>query len=131
MTRTPPSRHGVVLRWTLWWIALCVWTALLVTAQGPSVVASVVPDHQLPVWVSKAGHVIGYAVLAVMVGSLPVRPAIRNAWWLFLVSHACLTEWIQTFVEGRTGSLRDVLLDVLGITLGLLVLQCWQLLRRT
>ncbi len=118
------------LRWGIWWVALIGWTALLVTTQAAVVVDTVVPDQDLSFWVSKTGHVCGYAFLSVLVAFLPVRLGWRVAWWLFLVLHAGLTEFVQLFVEKRHGSLRDVGLDVCGIMLGWVLLLAWRRLRR-
>jgi VanZ family protein len=124
-----PTTHAV-LTWTLWWLALAGWTALLVTTQAAMVVATVVPDDDMRFWVAKTAHVCGYALLSVLVGNLPVRFGYRVAWWLFLVLHAGLTECIQLFVPGRTGSRRDVGLDLCGIMLGWVLLLAWRRLRR-
>ena len=124
-----PTRRQRVLHWSLWWLALAVWTWMLVSPQAPRAVEAVVPYQSMQFWVSKCGHVGGYLVLTILAGCLPVRRSFHIAWWLFLVGHACLTEWIQTFVPGRFGSIDDVGLDVLGITLGLLVLLAWHRLR--
>jgi VanZ family protein len=119
-----------VLRWALWWLALAGWTTLLVTTQAAAVARTVVPHDDLRFWVAKTVHVLGYATLSVLVGCLPVRIGWRIAWWLFLVAHAVLTEYIQLFVPGRFGSPRDVALDVSGVILGLALLLAWQRLRR-
>jgi VanZ family protein len=42
-----------------------------------------------------------------------------------LVLHGAATEWIQTFVPGRTGQLTDVLIDCAGIAVGLLAVRLW------
>jgi VanZ family protein len=127
-TNKPATPRQKVLRWALWWLTLALWTGVLVSPQAPSVVASVVPsEFRFPV--AKVGHVAGYTVLSLLVGFLPVRMAFKVVCWLFLVFHACLTEYIQLHVPGRTGSLRDVGLDVLGVTLGLTVLALWKVLR--
>jgi VanZ family protein len=80
--------------------------------------------------VSKTAHVCGYALLSIFAGCLPVRVGWRVAWWLFLVLHAGLTEFIQLFVDGRSGTLRDVGLDLSGIMLGWVLLSAWQRHRR-
>ncbi len=128
-TNVSLSAGQKALRWALWWIVLAVWTWMLLSPEAPHAVAAVV-SHDLHFWVSKSGHVAGYTVLAVLAGCLPVRFGFRVGWWLFLVGHAGLTEWIQLYVPGRGGSIRDVGLDVLGITLGLLLLLAWRRFRR-
>ena len=117
------------LRWGLWWVALSVWTVLLLSPRAPHAVAVVVGDSEAHFWVSKAAHVCGYAVLSILVGFLPVGKRSRIAWWLFLVFHGGMTEYIQQFV-GRHASVRDVGLDLAGITLGLAVLWMGRRLQR-
>jgi VanZ family protein len=126
---SPPTALGIAFRWAVWLLALCVWTALLLSSQAPVVVDAVVPDD----WqftVAKCAHVSAYAFLSFLTGCLPVRPALRIVLWLFLLCHAGLTELLQLFVPGRYGSLRDVGLDAVGIALGWAVLGAWQRLRR-
>jgi hypothetical protein len=43
----------------------------------------------------------------------------------FLMAHGTITELIQLHVPGRSGSLHDVALDQLGITLGMLASWKW------
>jgi hypothetical protein len=128
-TNPPLTTAQTFFRWGLFCLALGVWTYLLLSARAPGAVATVVPADQRFL-VAKTGHVAGYAVLAILVGFLPVRLSPRIAWWLFLVVHGGLTEYLQQFVPGRTASVRDVGLDVLGITLGLAVLLLWHRSRR-
>jgi VanZ family protein len=78
---------------------------------------------------AKGLHACGYGFLALLAVTLPVR----NYWrWFFaglLALHGVATEIGQTFVPGRVGSVRDVLIDWGGVVLGVLV---WRVLvRRT
>ena len=41
--------------------------------------------------------------------------------WLLSVCYSCTDEWHQTFVEGRSGEIRDVLIDSGGAFVGVLV----------
>ena len=70
----------------------------------------------------KSGHVIGYAVLSLLLfrawrASLPVAGSARwSVVWarialLMTALVASLDEWHQTFLPSRTGTLSDVLLD--------------------
>ncbi len=71
----------------------------------------------------KAAHFSSYALLAALLTLIQLpfstRPGTK---WLsaFLCSgfYAALDEWHQTFVPGRTGSLRDVAIDLCGAALG-------------
>jgi VanZ family protein len=74
----------------------------------------------------KGLHVSVYAFLTILGGT--VRKFGTRWLWVLpgLVAHAGLTELIQPYV-GRTGSLRDVGLDTLGIAIGwltVLVIRC-------
>ncbi len=73
-----------------------------------------------PFLVAKAAHVIGYAVLAALAATLPVRRRGRVILVGLLVLHGVATEVIQTYVPGRTGKVADVLIDWAGIALGAL-----------
>jgi hypothetical protein len=130
---SPPNSIHKALHWALWWLALAVWTAMLVTSQGAQAVTAVVPDQDMGFWVSKVGHVGGYTVLSVLAGCLPVRFIWKLFWWSFLVLHAAGTEFVQysqIISDDRHGSWRDVGLDVCGIILGWLLLLAWKRLRR-
>lgn len=81
----------------------------------------------------KTGHVIGYAVLSLLLfrawrATLPIRPDPRWSIVWARVSFAMtalvasLDEWHQSFIPSRTGSVRDVVLDstaALGAQIGL------------
>jgi VanZ family protein len=45
------------------------------------------------------------------------------------VAYAVFDEWHQSFVAGRNASVSDVIVDVIGAALMLLVIGCWSLLR--
>jgi VanZ family protein len=74
--------------------------------------------------VKKGGHVTGYAMLGVSYFyALP--PRLSTSYraltaLLMAVTFAVSDEFHQFFVEGRTSTLRDVLIDALGSTLALL-----------
>jgi VanZ family protein len=75
---------------------------------------------------AKGLHACGYAFLTLLAVTLPVP----NYWrWFFaglLALHGAATEIGQTYVPGRVGSVRDVLIDWGGVLLGVLV---WRLAR--
>lgn len=101
---------------------LAAWTYELL-AENP------VPDSikdRIPLewrfWMAKGLHVVGYAFLTLLARLLPIP---RMYFWLvilFLLLHGIATEVGQRFVAGRTGSLRDVILDWCGVLLGLILL---------
>jgi VanZ family protein len=77
----------------------------------------------------KCAHVIEYAVLALLLWralrSIPILRAkmliVFAAVVLGCALFAATDEFHQTFVKSRTASVRDVLLDIVGAILGLLI----------
>jgi VanZ family protein len=79
--------------------------------------------------VRKAAHVTEYAILALLMFRALAGGRERRAWqpWLVLgiaAAYAAVDEWHQSFVASRTGSPRDVAIDVCGALLGVLI-YCW------
>lgn len=78
-------------------------------------------------YVRKAGHVTEYFILAITI-TLPLYVVfgLRHV-VLFVISClicillACFDEYHQTFIYGRTGTPKDVLIDSIGIFSGVLV----------
>ena len=79
----------------------------------------------------KLGHVLSYAVLAVLLwrALLGQAPLLLRMWAVALVAllaaatHAVLDELYQSFVPSRTASARDVAIDLGGAVIGLVI--CW------
>jgi VanZ family protein len=116
----------MIWRWLAWSLFLLAWTLALLTPQPVQVADAVLPDDAVfPT--SKALHVTAYALLAILTAALPLRH--RTRWWLLglLVLHAAGTEFGQQFVPPRTGSLRDVGLDQVGLVLGVVCTWKWWL----
>ncbi len=103
-----------------------------------------IPGSNLPAVVDdRVGHFLEYFVLSWLlmltgVPSVPLASAARTpirspstllALWLFGALFAVSDEFHQSFVPGREVSLRDLLFDFLGLTMGLVLLLF--LLRRT
>lgn len=69
----------------------------------------------------KLGHVTGYLLLALawMWALEPYlrRPILPGA--LLALAYACSDEYHQTFVDGRTGTVRDVGIDSIGIVIAI------------
>jgi VanZ family protein len=132
-------------RW-LWWLAVALWTAVIFhfsssqfskASTSPLLVQmlrSLFPamtaetERILEFLVRKGAHVSEYAVLAVL-----AHQALRdspNSWRsaaraLVLVAAVALVDEIhQLFVVGRSGSVRDVFIDVGGGTAALLLVVC-------
>ena len=108
---------------------LSLWTyELLAENPVPDSVSRAIPD-EWKFWLAKGLHVAAYAFLTFLAAQLPVP---RVYFWLvvmLLVLHGIATEVGQTYVAGRHGSLRDVLLDWSGVGIGLLVLGLFRMLR--
>jgi VanZ family protein len=111
-------RWWPVLGWAAWALLLACWTAALLSRDAPRVGAAWVPE-QYRFWVAKGLHLSSYALLAFLACWLPGARGARGAVWALLLAHAALTEVGQRFVEGRTGTFRDVLINAAGIALGI------------
>src|SRR5262245_56229746 len=119
MSETPGSwRVGCgVLGWSLWALLLAVWTVALLRPEPPKMGEAVVPTS-LRFWAAKGLHLGSYGFLALVSCWLPASGRVRVAVWTALLAHAALTEVGQLYVEGRTGSVMDVLINATGLTLG-------------
>jgi len=116
-----------VLPFAVFFLFLGLWTwKLLEPNPVPEPVLHGIPTDW-KFWLAKALHAGAYAFLAVLAAWLPVR---RPYFWVVVVLlalHAVGTEIGQSFVPNRHGSARDVVIDWVGIGLGLLVLRRWPL----
>lgn len=72
--------------------------------------------------VRKAAHMSEYAILAILFG-LTIREYNKEPWLLLALTataaYAATDEFHQLFVPGRSGQLKDVLIDTAGGALGL------------
>ena len=83
-------------------------------------------------YVRKAAHATEYVLLAVTV-AFPREVYRLRGWRLvlaagfFCMGFACLDEWHQSFVPGRTPALRDVVIDTSGSLAGIYATRivCW------
>lgn len=41
---------------------------------------------------------------------------------LISIGYACLDEYIQTFIEGRSGNIKDVMIDCIGVIIGIIII---------
>lgn len=108
-----------ILPFAVFLLFLGAWTwELLAENPVPAEVSALIPN-EWKFWLAKGLHVFGYAFLTILAAFLPVP---RLYFWLavaFLALHGIATEIGQTFVNGRHGSIRDVLLDWAGVGMGL------------
>ncbi|HVM68784.1 MAG TPA: VanZ family protein [Gaiellaceae bacterium] len=97
------------------WLPVVAWAALIF---GLSSIPSL--GTGLGLWdlvLRKLAHVTEYAIL----GGLLLR-ALRDRMWLAFalgVAYAVTDEVHQTFVPGRRGAATDVLIDAVGVALGI------------
>jgi VanZ family protein len=110
-------RRKLMVRGLGWCLCVGLWTAALLTTTPVRAGEAVVP-HVMHFPLAKFLHVSAYAFLTLYVSWLPLR---RWRWALlaFLSLHAAGTEYFQQFVPGRHGQVGDVLIDHVGIVLGL------------
>lgn len=114
-------------RWLLWSIYVTLWTvSLLVPRQ---VVNSALPSLELEeglrLMIAKSIHAAAYAVLAILCAWLRLEARFRFLLVFFLMGHATLTEILQQYIEGRTGTLLDVAINDLGILAGIVLSWSW------
>lgn len=105
---------------------LVLWTwKLLDPHPVPEDVNKEIPTD-LKFYLAKMLHASAYAFLTILASLLPIR---RLYFWLVVASlaiHGVVTEILQAFVVvNRNGSVRDVLIDWAGITVGLLIIRWW------
>ena len=99
------------------WLPLLAWMALIFYFSHQ-------PKGALPsygVWdllVKKGAHMVAYALLALLArrAGLELGPAAVLA-----AVYAVSDEFHQTFIPGRNGTVADVLIDLVGVALGVLL----------
>jgi VanZ family protein len=114
------DRRAHWLWWIAWLVFLAAWTAALLHPRPIQIdEGDISPDSQF--YLAKALHVTAYAFCAALTAALPLRRTWRRAVLLLLGLHAIGTELAQTLVPPRSGSVRDMLLNLLGLALGALL----------
>jgi VanZ family protein len=110
---TPMSLRSIVLRWLP---ALAMMLAIFSFSSLPA--ARIPYFGDLDIYIKKGGHFLGYALLAVAYfWALPPRlpRGFRGVLSILMAMLFALSdEFHQSFVEGRTSSLRDVAIDTFG-----------------
>lgn len=117
-----PSSHALER-----WLPVGIWMGVIFAFSSiPSLESGL-----LPIWdlvVRKLAHMVEYAILAVLVlRAFSGSP--RTALWKTIalgVLYALTDELHQSFVSGRAAAISDVLIDGLGVLIGLGV---WELTR--
>jgi VanZ family protein len=136
---TEPIATSPTIRRPLWrrWLPVAVWLAVIFVASTSlftpertsalidPVLRAIFPHadpsqiDRLHLFVRKTGHVVEYAILAILLARATLAVAGIRAWWfasslLLLALVAASDEFHQYFVHGREASIRDVLLDIAG-----------------
>jgi VanZ family protein len=102
-----------------WIPALVIMAVIFFLSSLP---ASMLPNFgPLDFWVKKGGHATGYAMLG-LAYFYALPPGLSRGYrWLMAILMAVLfalsDEFHQSFIAGRTSTLRDVLIDGSGATL--------------
>ena len=83
-------------------------------------------------YVRKAAHMTEYCLLAIAISFPLYVYGVRGIWLILLAGAICvgfagLDEYHQSFVADRGPSVRDVSIDSIGVTAGILLVQafCW------
>lgn len=115
-------RVGNLYRWLIFLLFLGLWTwKLLEPSPLPERLAEGIPTDW-KFWLAKILHAGAYSFLTLLARWLPVRRAVF--WWVvaLLALHGVGSEIGQTYVPNRHGCVRDVIIDWVGIGMGLLFL---------
>jgi VanZ family protein len=108
-------------------IFLGLWTwKLLEPYPVPEALASHIPIS-LEFAFAKSLHAGAYAFLTVLAAFLPVRRPYFWAVVIIVALHGVGTEIGQTYVPSRHGCVRDVIIDWIGVALGLACLWVWSI----
>ena len=83
-------------------------------------------SHKGQFYIRKTAHFTEYFLLAVSVAFPLYVYGVRGLWLvfsagIFCVGYACLDEYHQSFVAGRSPGRRDVVIDSIGIFFGIIV----------
>ena len=109
----------VMVKFLVRWLAVVFWMGVIfVLSATPSLASPFEPVYDFIL--RKLAHLTIFAVLTVLLFRafrLYVAKA-AHAWLLAMLVaalYACSDEWHQTFVPGREGTVRDVVIDGLGV----------------
>lgn len=89
--------------------------------------------HATEFIIRKSAHFSAYLILGILIFNLVkdyAHRALKGALLtiLFASLYACTDEFHQLFVPGRTGQMRDVLIDTIGAAVGVglyISIECW------
>jgi VanZ family protein len=100
-----------------WWLLFALFSYALLSPQSPKINAALLPST-IGFWAGKGIHLFGYALFSVLIALVARRGWSQGGHWVLLLGHAMLTEWLQTWVPGRTGNPEDVVINLCGVLLG-------------
>ncbi len=112
------------------WAAVATWMALIFFLSAQPHLPNLAPG--LPGVEEIGGHLSAYGILAVLVWwALRGLASQAPATWALLVTvlYGVTDEFHQSFVPGRTMTVEDLVVDLIGASLGLLLVS-WVHLRR-
>jgi VanZ family protein len=100
------------------WVLVAVWMGVIF---GFSAQPQAALNFGQPEFLSKAAHVVEYAILGWLVQR---ARGDKHAWWqswLIAVVYAATDEFHQSFTPGRTPRVTDVMIDAVGAAMGMVV----------
>jgi VanZ family protein len=109
----------VMVKCLVRWMAVVFWMGVIFALSAtPSLASPFEPVYDFIL--RKLAHLTVFAVLTVLlVRAFRLHVARSPHAWLFAVLvavlYACSDEWHQTFVPGREGTVRDIVIDSLGV----------------
>lgn len=71
-------------------------------------------------YIRKLAHITEYLILGFLMFNLLKQYSVTNIYYAIGLSilYSCIDEFHQLFISGRSGSIRDVLIDSIGILIG-------------
>jgi VanZ family protein len=107
----------------VWWALLAIWAVGIFVSSSISHLVFV-GDPMLDYLVRKTGHFLVFAILAALAWLALSSSRVRHAWrWALLAAalYAVTDEFHQNFTAGRVPFVGDILVDVVGVAVGLWV----------
>jgi VanZ family protein len=106
------------------------WWALVILWMGVIFWFSAQPSYALPnfgapdILIKKGAHVTEYAILGWLIQRARGAGDARRVWWqswLMAVIYAATDEFHQSFTPGRMPRVTDVMIDSVGVTIGVAI----------
>lgn len=97
-----------------------IWMSIIFLMSTRPTADVITSDPTVHYYVFKSFHLVEYSILALLLffGFRQIRPTI-----IFGYLYSLSDEIHQSFVPGRTPMIRDTFIDLIGITLGLIIIQ--------